>query len=476
MSESLEEKVAARRQPRTAAPVRALAVLLIVALSLGACGIRNPFGPREEPAAAETAPQGEEDSTLSRLVQRAREDLVQTAGVGSDEITLVSTEEVEWGDTSLGCPHPDEMYAQVITAGYFIVLQSGGNTYDYHASDDPEGPLVQCTEDGTPAGAALTLPEEPDEEVEETEMDAEDPLPRLIERASEDLIQATGAASDAITVVSTEEVEWSDTSLGCQEPNKMYAQMITPGYKIVLESGGNTYDYHTGADPEGPLVYCTADGTPASADLALPTQPVGEMLMDEDALTTLIERATEDLVQATGAAAGAITVVSTEEVEWSDASLGCPDPDTMYAQVITPGYLIVLASDGNTFNYHTATDPDGPLVQCTEDGIPAAMAMVEIAPQIVVASPLDRLVERATEDLMQATSAASDEITVVSTEEVEWSDTSLGCPEPDGMYAQMITPGYLIVLETGGESYNYHTSTDPEGPFVHCTLEAESDE
>ena len=476
MSESLEGRFAGDRQPRTAASARLFVLLLIAALSLSACSIRNPFAPRDEPTAAETAGQLEEGSPLFQLVERAKEDLVQTAGADSDEITLVSTEEVEWGDTSLGCPHPDEMYAQMITPGYFIVLESGGNTYDYHTGDDPEGPLVQCTEDGTPAGAALAQPQEPEEEVEETEMDAEDPLPRLIERASEDLIQATGAASDAITVVSTEEVEWSDTSLGCQEPNKMYAQMITPGYKIVLESGGNTYDYHTAADPEGPLVHCTEDGTPASADLTLPTQPVGEMLMDDDALTLLIERAKEDLVQATGAASDAITVVSTEEMEWSDTSLGCPDPDTMYAQVITPGYLIVLESDGNTFNYHTAADPAGPIVQCTEDGTPAAMAMVEIAPQMVVSDPLSRLVERATEDLVQAAGAASDEINVVSTEEMEWSDTSLGCPEPDGMYAQMITPGYLIVLETGGESYKYHTGADPEGPLVHCTLETESDE
>ncbi|MCY4080515.1 MAG: hypothetical protein OXF54_09745 [Caldilineaceae bacterium] len=476
MPESLEERIAGDRQPRMAASARLFVFFLIVALSLTACNIRNPFAPRAEPTAAETAGQLEEGSPLFLLVERAKVDLMQTAGADSDEITLVSTEEVEWGDTSLGCPHPDEMYAQMITPGYFIVLESGGNTYDYHTSDDPEGPLVQCTEDGTPAGAAIAQPEEPEEVEEETGIDAEDPLPRLIERASEDLIQATGAASDAITVVSTEEVEWSDTSLGCQEPNKMYAQVITPGYKIVLEFGGNTYDYHTAADPEGPLVHCTEDGTPASADLTLPTQPVGEMLMDDDALTNLIDRAKEDLVQATGAESDAISVVSTEEMEWSDSSLGCPDPDTMYAQVITPGYLIVLESDGNTFNYHTATDPEGPLVQCTEDGTPAAMAMVEIAPQMVVEDPLSRLVERATEDLMQAAGAASDEITVLSTEEVEWSDTSLGCPEPDGMYAQMITPGYLIVLETGGESYKYHTSTDPEGPLVHCTLEAESDE
>ena len=346
-------------------------VLLLAALSLSACNIRAPFGPRAEPAAPEAAAQPEEGSPLSRLVERAKEDLVQTAGADPDEIALVSTEEVEWGDTSLGCPHPDEMYAQMITPGYFIVLESGGNTYDYHTGTDPEGPLVQCTEDGTPASAAIALPEELEVEEEGTEMDADDALPRLVERATEDLIQAAGVASDEINVLSAEEVEWSDTGLGCQEPNKMYAQMITPGYKIVLETGGNTYDYHTGADPEGPIVHCTEGGTPASADLTLPMEPVGVTLMDDGALTLLIERATEDLIQASGVASDEITVLSAEEVEWSDSSLGCPDPDTMYAQVITPGYLIVLESDGSTFNYHTGTDPEGPLVQCTEDGTPA---------------------------------------------------------------------------------------------------------
>ena len=469
MPEISEDRVAHRWQPRPSTATKVVAALIVASLSLSACGIRRFFGPRAEP----TAVQEEADETLSRLIDRAKEDLVQTAGAAANDIILVSTEEVEWGDTSLGCPHPDEMYAQMITPGYVIVLESGGTTYDFHTGADPEGPLVQCTEDGTPAGVAAVPTEEPEEE---TQMDADDVLPRLIERATEDLIQATSAESDAISVVSTEEVEWSDTSLGCQEPNKMYAQMITPGYLIVLESDGNTYDYHTGIDPEGPLVHCTEDGTPASAALTLPTESVGVIIMDEGALTLLIERAKDDLVQTTGAESDAISVVSTEEVEWSDSSLGCPDPDAMYAQVITPGYLIVLESDGNTFNYHTGADPDGPLVQCTEDGTPAASEMVEVAIQMVGEDVLSRLVERATEDLIQATSAAADEITVVSTEEVEWSDTSLGCPEPDGMYAQMITPGYLIVLETDGETYKYHSGSDPEGPLVQCNLENDSEE
>ena len=42
-------------------------------------------------------------------------------------------------------------------------------------------------------------------------------------------------------------------------------------------------------------------------------------------------------------------------------------------------------------------------------------------------------------------------------EAVEWSDASLGCPQEGFMYAQVITPGYLIILEAQGEQYEYHT-------------------
>ena len=82
----------------------------------------------------------QEDGTLPRLIERAMADLVQATAAAADEITVVSTEEVEWGDTGLGCPQPEAIYALVITPGFFIVLESGGNTYDYHSGTDPEGP------------------------------------------------------------------------------------------------------------------------------------------------------------------------------------------------------------------------------------------------------------------------------------------------------------------------------------------------
>ena len=483
MSERSEERTLCRRTPRAA--IGAI-LLLLAALSLSGCGFRKFFGSKSEPtAAATTAPvsptgdgategdaQSAEDRSLPRLIERAIGDLAQTTSASADEIIVVSVEEVEWSDTSLGCPAPDEMYAQMITPGYRIVLESGGAAYDYHSGTDPEGPLVQCV-DGEPSEGEPQL----DEDVAPLG-DAQDGVQaRLIERAIGDLAQTTSASADEIIVVSVEEVEWSDTSLGCPAPDEMYAQMITPGYRIVLESGGAAYDYHSGTDPEGPLVQCV-DGEPSEGEPQLDEDVASLGDAQDGVQARLIERAIGDLAQTTAASADEIIVVSVEEVEWSDTSLGCPAPDEMYAQMITPGYRIVLESGGAAYDYHSGTDPEGPLVQCV-DGEPSegeSQLDEDVAPLGDAQDGVQaRLIERAIGDLAQTTSASADEIIVVSVEEVEWSDTSLGCPAPDEMYAQMITPGYRIVLESGGAAYDYHSGTDPEGPLVQCSTEADGE-
>jgi hypothetical protein len=57
-------------------------------------------------------------------------------------------------------------------------------------------------------------------------------------------------------------------------------------------------------------------------------------------------------------------------------------------------------------------------------------------------------------------------IEVVSAEAVTWSDGSLGCPEPGGMYTQALVPGYRLVLSAGDETLDYHA--DQGGNFVLC--------
>jgi hypothetical protein len=50
-----------------------------------------------------------------------------------------------------------------------------------------------------------------------------------------------------------------------------------------------------------------------------------------------------------------VGVVSVESVDWPDASLGCPSatPHLVYAQVMTPGYIVQLDAAGQPMTYHT---------------------------------------------------------------------------------------------------------------------------
>jgi hypothetical protein len=57
------------------------------------------------------------------------------------------------------------------------------------------------------------------------------------------LNSSEGITPPMITVKSFEAKEFADASLGCPNPDKMYAQVITPGYQVILEAQGKTYDY-----------------------------------------------------------------------------------------------------------------------------------------------------------------------------------------------------------------------------------------
>ncbi len=46
----------------------------------------------------------------------------------------------------------------------------------------------------------------------------------------------------------SEQVGWPDAGLGCPEKGYAYAQVITPGYKLVFDFAGASHAVHTNAD------------------------------------------------------------------------------------------------------------------------------------------------------------------------------------------------------------------------------------
>lgn len=70
----------------------------------------------------------------------------------------------------------------------------------------------------------------------------------------------------------------------------------------------------------------------------------------------------------------------------------------------------------------------------------------------------EELAALAKADLAKRLGIKTEEISTKSIGMKNWSDASLGCPEKGKLYAQVITSGYLIILEVEGKTYNYHTS------------------
>jgi hypothetical protein len=170
-------------------------------------------------------------------------------------------------------------------------------------------------------------------------------IPPAQRAAVQALAAALGTSVDQIKLVSIEAVDWPDGCLGVRRVGVLCTQVITPGFRIVLEANGKQYEYHTSAD--------------------------GSVVVPAESLVVASEiqqaAAIQALARMLGMAASDITVVSSAAVEWPDACLGVAQPGIVCAQVVTPGFIIVLEAQGRQYEYHT--DADGSVVR------PATMAL-----------------------------------------------------------------------------------------------------
>jgi hypothetical protein len=152
-----------------------LVVLCGLVLSLGCSGnpvdarptVENTGGPSLQtpsPSVTISPPEGNAQMTpaqpipaepgLQNLIETAKADLAQRLAVSPSEILLLEAVSVTWPDASLGCPREGMVYAQVLTPGYLIRLQTGERMFEYHASSGTE--VIYCANPtppipGTPA-------------------------------------------------------------------------------------------------------------------------------------------------------------------------------------------------------------------------------------------------------------------------------------------------------------------------------------
>ena len=282
------------------------------------------------------------------------------------------------------------------------------------ACSPPAGPVIVPTE-------IVPTPADP---TAETPTEAPDPVDTpAVTAAVQALAALLGLDASQIQVVGNEAVEWTDSCLGIVYIDAICAQGIVPGYRLVLAANGQQYEYHT-----------NADGT----SLALaPITP-------DTAAEAAVQAVRAAVAKALGLPEYRVSVVSVEAVEWTDSCLGIARIDASCLQALTPGYRIIVEANGQLFEYHT-----------NADGSAVAVAPVN---DTVAANPA---VQAALAALAKSLGLEAYQIFVVSVAPREWPDACLGVSRGGVGCAQVITPGYAIVLEANqGQLYEYHTNQD----------------
>jgi glucose/arabinose dehydrogenase len=83
--------------------------------------------------------------------------------------------------------------------------------------------------------------------------------------------------------------------------------------------------------------------------------------------------------------------------------------------------------------------------------------------QATLSPEMQSVADEAATVLTKTLNVSPEDVTILEIQRVEWRDASLGCPKPGMMYAQVITPGYLVKAEVNGEEQMVHMNEKGHG-------------
>ncbi len=192
------------------------------------------------------------------------------------------------------------------------------------------------------------------------------------------------------------------------------------------------------------LAACTAQATTPGTVLSTPTEDATPQATPTHIpvdLTPAQRAAIARVVQSLGIPAQEASIASTQVVTWPNGCMGVTRIGVMCTLNQVPGFRILVEAGGKQYEVHT--NQDGSIVVPDQ-----AMQAPEPAQQAAI------------KQLAANLGIAASEVKLDSSTLMEWPNGCLGVAQQGVMCSQIVTPGYLIVLDAGGRQYEYHTNQD----------------
>ena len=82
--------------------------------------------------------------------------------------------------------------------------------------------------------------------------------------------------------------------------------------------------------------------------------------------------------------------------------------------------------------------------------------------------PPDDVVQVALATASDYLGVPQDNLIVIMAAQRDWGDSSLGCPQPDMAYSQIVTPGYIVTVDTADLVTEVDVHTDEGSRGAIC--------
>jgi hypothetical protein len=296
------------------------ALACITGFALAACGARADRGsPSDAVNATPAPPSAPSESAL----HAARLDLAQRLQLDPLEVRLRRLQHAGW-DGCLGVKVEGQACTTIFIGGFIAWFEASGREYRYHlgggrfvAASFAQGAI----EDGAPVPPEIRA----------------DFASILADYAAWDLTLRIQAPRSAVVTTAIVPVDFPNLCLGFERPDTACAEVLTPGFIVLLEAGGKPYRYHVSAS--GFVATDFEQGSPT-------IEPPANALAIQQALR-------QDLAQRLGVAVGRVSVSSFRPVTWRDGCLGVHRLGEACTQALVEGFLAQLAGpDGRLYRYH----------------------------------------------------------------------------------------------------------------------------
>ena len=156
--------------------------------------------------------------------------------------------------------------------------------------------------------------------------------------ARQTVAAARGLAATEASVISTESREFADGSLDCPQPGAAYAQVITPGHRVLVEANGRRFDVRV-AGTAGRICYRRKPSPEPQGDSS--TRP-----LDRGAA------AQADLALRLGVLPETITIIGVRRLAPGAVLSGCGEVCARGALPATCGMAVQLRAAERDFSYY----------------------------------------------------------------------------------------------------------------------------